>query len=656
MAAALPEKERELLRRIDACVDRMRAFTPDEPYVLSIPQDEPKYHHHSHHSSQMWRTNTPFRSDDDPNQQYQTFYYHEPLSDVFQLHRNSHYQKDNASVSSQPREKESSAQSTPSMLPKKKISLAAYANKKTQPDSKDDDKPNKPHHNKTPSESTSSHPPKSRDSANLPRMLSPLQIHHRDRSQQSQQPRPSPKQKPPEQSLLPPRLISPTLPASIIASLDAKPYQSSRHKHASKRLPSPLPPVPEKSRKQPPNIPEPKTRDSPQEEEDKVDTPPSLIVKLKIPKSMRKNLCRYLQMKPQPQPQVIRVIPPEKPPAPAEPTPQASKRPRPAEEDGLLPDSKRKKAIKPESSSTQPEPSTPLPATPAAQKATPTARSTTKDLRTSAAMRRVESSDSMINGTPQSSRQVNGVTKPSPSSNSTKTAESNAWDVEASRVGKLGRELKHAASALDDPKSKNNQDEPRPRETAAAMSLESFLLFMLSFYCTDRGLAARNPPAPLEGSRTWGTIPAFLNFVRTRCQHFPALDGVACHLGGVCNAMVMLRLTTIRERAQEMTSEEARTLHNAASAALKASKEGNSKLPLSAIMSTFPKTWKKAMNNSSAHATAAKDDVKVGRYAGDIALPLGMDTEPLIAVRIGYALLREWCASKGLKYEMKLGL
>ncbi|KAG9809584.1 hypothetical protein KCU63_g21510, partial [Aureobasidium melanogenum] len=420
-----------------------------------------------------------------------------------------------------------STQSTPSMLPKKKISLAAYANKKTQPDSKDDDKPNKPHHTKTPSESTSSKPLKSRDSANLPRMLSPLQIHHRDRSQQSQQSRPSPKQKPPKQSLLPPRLISPTLPPSIIASLDARPYQSSRHKHASKRLPSPLPPVAEKSRKQPPNIPETKTRDSPQEEEDKDNTPPSLIVKLRIPKSMRKNLCRYLQMKPQPQ--VIRVLPPEKPPAPAPaaPTPQASKRPRPAEEDSSLPDSKRKKAIKPEPSNTQQDPSTPLPATPAAQKATPTARSTTKDLRTSAAMRRVGSSDSMINGTPQSSRQVNGVTRPSPSSSNAKTAESIAWDTEAARVGKLGRELKHAASALEDPKSRSNQDEPRLRETAAAMSLESFLLFMLSFYCSDRALAARNPPAPLEGSRTWGTIPAFLNFVRTRCQYFAPLDGVA---------------------------------------------------------------------------------------------------------------------------------
>ena len=60
--------------------------------------------------------------------------------------------------------------------------------------------------------------------------------------------------------------------------------------------------------------------------------------------------------------------------------------------------------------------------------------------------------------------------------------------------------------------------------------------------------------------------------------------------------------------------------------------------------------------NSNTSGTGAEDDVKIGRYAGDITLPLGMDTEPLIAVRVGYALLREWCASKNLKYEMKLGL
>ncbi|KAI5208103.1 hypothetical protein E4T39_01613 [Aureobasidium subglaciale] len=659
MAAVVPDRERDLLQRIHACIDRMRAVTPDEPYVLSIPQDEPKYHHHSHHSSQMWRTDTPFRADDDPNQQYQTFYYHEPLSDVFQLHRNSHYQKDNASVLSHAREREKeSAQSTPNMLPKKKkISLAAYANKKTQPDTKDT-KDIKPNHNKTESESTPSQPPKSRDSANLPRMLSPLHVPQRDKSQQSQpRPQPQPRHEP-KHSLLPPRLISPTLPPTIIASLHSKPYQPSRHKHAAKRLPSPLPPVTDKSHKRPPDISDAKTRDSPQEEH-RHSPPPSLIVKFKIPKSMRKNLSRYLQMKPQPHTQVIRVLPPEKPSAPAPVASQATKRPRPAEEDVALPDSKRKKDAKTEfnkpEASVKQEPVTSSPATPAATKDTPTARGTTKDLRMSAAMKRVESSDAMVNGTPQSTRQANGIAKPSPSSSNTKTAESSAWEGEAVRVGSLGRELKHAASELDPSRSTGGKTDSRSREVAAAMSLESLLLFMLSFYCTERGLAARNPPAPLSGARTWATIPAFINFVRTRCQYFPILDGLACHLGAMCNGMVMLRLTTMRERPQDMTPEEARTLHSAAVAALKVSKCGDAKLPLSTIMSTFPKTWKRAMN-SNGTAAAAENDVKVGRYSGDFTLPLCTNTEPLNAVRIGYALLKEWCASKGLKHEMKLGL
>ncbi|RZK44563.1 MAG: hypothetical protein EOO61_03385 [Hymenobacter sp.] len=73
------------------------------------------------------------------------------------------------------------------------------------------------------------------------------------------------------------------------------------------------------------------------------------------------------------------------------------------------------------------------------------------------------------------------------------------------------------------------------------------------------------------------------------------------------------------------------------------------------MMTTFPKTWKKAMNNHGS-AAGAEEDVKLGRYAGDFTLPLGLDTEPLIAVRVGYAMLREWCTNKGVKYEFKFGL
>jgi hypothetical protein len=649
MAAPRPEWEQKLLRRIDACVDRMRAMTPDEPYVLSIPQDEPKFHHPTSHSASMWLSGTPFRrADDEPNQQYQTFYYHEPLSDVFQLHRNSHYQKDNVDKA---KDHDASTQSTPNMLPKKKISLAAYANKKSLPDTSD----SKPVRNRTlhESTSTSSSSLKSRDSFNLPRILSPLQFpqHHlppKPPPVQKQPPPPPPpsqqQQKQAKQPLLPPSLISPTLPASILASLDAKPYQPSRHKHATKRLPSPPPrPAPEKSRKPPPNIPDPETRDSPQET-DQDSARPSLIVKLRIPKTLRKNLGRYLQMKPQ---KTIRVVPPEKPPAVAT---QSAKRPRIAEEDAPLPESKRKKAVDADTVTKQ-ESATPImPVTPAAQKETPSTRNPKKDLRASVAMKRVESADGMANGTPSSSRQLDATTKSSPSAGSVKTAESHAWEIEAARIGKIGRDLKHAAT--DVAKNKANH-QPHVSEMAAALAIESFLSFILSFYCTERGLASRNPPSPLDPVRTWLTLPGFIRFVRSHCQHFPVLEGVACHLGVVSNAMILLRLTS--NRPADMAAEDTGALRDAASASLKASREGNAKLSLSTLISTFPKTWKKALNGPGS-GTTSDENVKPGHFAGHLSLPLGLDTEPLVAVRVGYSLLREWCASRGLKYEMKLCL
>lgn len=639
-------RSEELVRQINACVDRMRAVTPDEPYVLSIPQDEPKYHHHSRHSADLWLHCTPFRRDDHPNQQYQTFYYHEPLSDVFHLHRNSFYHREHGDQlpARDAPNPPSSSQSTPSMLPKKKISLAAYANKKAQPDKPDV----KHHHERIPdSPDSSQQSTKSHDSANLPRMLSPLHMpkpHAQKPLQQHPPPRQSHHLPPrPASPAIPPRPVSPTLPARIIADLDANPYQPS-YKHASKRPPSPLPPPPDKARKQPANIPDPNTRDTPQEPQEQEPLQPSLIVKLKIPKSMRKNICRYLQMKPQ---RTIPDPPPEKPPASS----SALKRPRAAEEDVPQPDPKRKKPIKVEPAIKQ-ESSTPAPATPAAQKDTPTARnnnnSSNKDLRTSVAMKRVESTDSIANGTPPSSRRPNAKVKPSPSNTNTKTSETLAWEAESARIGKLGRELKHAAS---DSAQKTRNDQTS--SLAAAQSLESFLCFILSFYCRERGFQSRNPPSPLDPTHTWLTLPAFIKFVRTHCHGFPVLEGLACHLGVVCNAMIMLRLTS--KRSSDLTPEESRALHDAVSAGLKASHEASSKLPLKALTKNFPDTWKKGLDASAATKTA-DEDVKPGKFAGPFSLPLGLDTEPIVAVRVGCALLAEWCRAKGLGYAMKLSL
>ena len=327
--------------------------------------------------------------------------------------------------------------------------------------------------------------------------------------------------------------------------------------------------------------------------------------------------------------------PPERPPPVS-----ATKRPRVAEDDTDLPESKRKKTIKA-------EPSTPAPVTPAAQKETPTAR-TKKELQTST-LRRVASTDSMVNGTPTapSSRQVNGTAKPSPSAGHTKTAETQAWEVESARIGKIGRDLKHAASANAQKKSQGDM------ELAAVQSLESFLCFILSFYCTERGLASRNPPAPPEPGRTWLTLPAFVKFVRVHCHEFPHLEGLVCHLGVVCNAMILSSLTCRSQRPQEMTREDTRAIHDAAVSALKSSREGAAKLPLASLVTEFPKTWKKSMDAGP----SSDEDIKPGRYAGALTLPLGLESEPLGAVRVGHAMLAEWCARRNMgSHKLKLSL
>ena len=166
-------------------------------------------------------------------------------------------------------------------------------------------------------------------------------------------------------------------------------------------------------------------------------------------------------------------------------------------------------------------------------------------------------------------------------------------------------------------------------------------------------MAARDPPLAPDPTRTWLTLPAFWKFVKHHCHNNPHLFGLACHLGVICNAMIMLRLTG--KRQQDMTPEETRSLHLAVAASLEGSREGANKLPVSALVLSFPKTWARALD-SNIQGNARDEDAKPGKYGGRFALPIGLDTEPLQAVRAGHALLTEWCSKKGSNYRIKLSL
>ncbi|PNS14619.1 Acetolactate synthase, mitochondrial [Sphaceloma murrayae] len=114
---------------MNAAVDRMRKFIPEQPYIQSIPQDEPRWHHRNWEQAQAWRKDAPFDADEKADLQYQTFYYHEHGANLIHLgvHDIASTQQNDSMSSS---ETTKSVAATPKLGPKKKISLADYKNQK----------------------------------------------------------------------------------------------------------------------------------------------------------------------------------------------------------------------------------------------------------------------------------------------------------------------------------------------------------------------------------------------------------------------------------------------------------------------------------------------------------------------------------------------
>lgn len=279
-----------------------------------------------------------------------------------------------------------------------------------------------------------------------------------------------------------------------------------------------------------------------------------------------------------------------------------------------------------------------------------------RDLRTSVAMKRVESSDGpsstppINDHTPSSKPGVNAaqqnssMTRPSPSASSasTKTPESQAWADEHMRLGAVGRDLKHSLQVY----RKRNDG------SAALASLESFLAFILAFYCQEQSMATRDPPLTLDPTNSWLTLHGFWNAVCQQCRPYPRLYGLASHLGVFYNGVIFARLGS-GSKSRDV-EKDLRNLQDAALALTKAGRSAEENLPLTAVISDFPQTWKRY--SAQGISVTAEDHTRPGQYEGRLILPFGTHTTPLHAVRAGHAMLSEWVAKADLGYKMKLSL
>ena len=118
------------IKALDAAVDRLRILLPIQPYIQTIPQDEPRYHHYSRESADQWLKKAPFERSEHPDLQYQTWFYHEHGSDTIHLRIQSQMEDKLAVPRPVKQEAPRSGLNTPNLGPKKKISLAAYKDKK----------------------------------------------------------------------------------------------------------------------------------------------------------------------------------------------------------------------------------------------------------------------------------------------------------------------------------------------------------------------------------------------------------------------------------------------------------------------------------------------------------------------------------------------
>ncbi|KAK3706502.1 hypothetical protein LTR37_012712 [Vermiconidia calcicola] len=125
-ASAKPSPQhREDLNAINGAMDHMRDFTPADPYILTIPQEEKLQYRHSYaFQTRQWLEHTPFHSKEDPAIRYQTFVFHEPGKEIYMLHNSQP-----AEGEVKGKERAGTGANTPNLGPRKKITLNAYKKK-----------------------------------------------------------------------------------------------------------------------------------------------------------------------------------------------------------------------------------------------------------------------------------------------------------------------------------------------------------------------------------------------------------------------------------------------------------------------------------------------------------------------------------------------
>ncbi|KAH7411748.1 hypothetical protein DE146DRAFT_253857 [Phaeosphaeria sp. MPI-PUGE-AT-0046c] len=251
--------------------------------------------------------------------------------------------------------------------------------------------------------------------------------------------------------------------------------------------------------------------------------------------------------------------------------------------------------------------------------------------------------------------------------NDRKQADFNLLNQTSMKLNQMGRALKHEATKIliGGGKAITKQDEKR----AAVTNMECILSYMAAYHAQDAALNLRGRLGEVEG--TWKTLlPLCLSYARST-RDFKHLDGLRSYLSSVIASAICTHISQRSTPAKphdspqdvphaDLAKQHASLVSNFALLSDHTMKmtqhyqDARIALPAEDIQSMYKKTFA----SREANAKLAKEPEKINgaRMSGPYFLPISNDTTPIQAVRFGLKFLSEFCEKEKLDYNLRVNL
>ena len=296
--------------------------------------------------------------------------------------------------------------------------------------------------------------------------------------------------------------------------------------------------------------------------------------------------------------------------------------------------------------------------------------STPKTERKSTAMDRIKSSEGevktplgsirsntpLIPGSAEASHNREGRSSSNVSASSvaapSKDEEVSMYKAEFSKYADMAKSLKREADVLAKAPGGGFNPDTTLRRQGLAKAVETALCYMLAFTIKDEQSRIKK----VAGDHLiWETLPPYFKFLKNlTCEtESLQLQGLLCQLEAICRESIhrcyIERLERERDVDETLIKQVGENLRQARQAWI----EGTKGLTHDDLRQYFPETWAQR----SKWPGDKTERVLPKRYhEGSYFLPLNNTSTTLEAVRAGWCFLEEWCKKEGVDWNGKMGL